>query len=83
MASSAYRIVKTYLHKEKDQDIIQYIEDLPGCLRQKYLREALAYYRNHLENAGPPVTFARASEETAQSAEKGANVLKKVSLNSG
>lgn len=79
MASSHYKIVKTYLHKEKDQDLIKYIDDMPHCLRQKYLREALAYYRKQLEHSGVPVARTQASEQVTPGA-GGVNVLKKVSL---
>jgi hypothetical protein len=79
MASNAYKVVRTYLHKEKDYDIIQYIEDLPNCLRQKYLREALSYYKRQLEKPGVLAASAPANEEHAPSI-GGVNVLKKVSL---
>jgi nitrate/nitrite-specific signal transduction histidine kinase len=79
MASSDYRIVKTYLHKEKDRDLITYIDGLPDCLRQKYLREALAYYRKQLEEPGIPVAPNQPCEQATPRA-GGVNVLKKISL---
>ncbi len=80
MASSDYKIVKIYLHKEKDKGLLTYIDELPGCLKQKYFREALAYYKKQLEGTGMPQVTVPKSEKPASQAEKGVDVLKKVSL---
>lgn len=79
MASSEYKIVKIYLHKVKDRGLLEYIKGLPGCLKQKYLREALSYYKRQLEDPGMLVNTTPVSEEQTPPA-GGVNVLKKVSL---
>jgi hypothetical protein len=80
VASSEYKVAKTYLHKENDQDVIRYIEGLPDCLRQKFLRESLTYYRRLLEGSGIPDPLVSTSDKTAPVAGASFDVLRKFSL---
>jgi hypothetical protein len=79
MASNAYRVFKIYLHREKDLDLIKYIDDLPNCMRQKYLREAIGYYRKYLEDPGTLAPPAKIADQTPSPAGT-IDVLKKVRL---
>jgi hypothetical protein len=72
-------MLKICLHKEKDRDLIKYIDGLPDCLRQKYCREALAHYQKRMEEPGIPVAPGQPSDQVTAGI-SGMNVLKKVSL---
>jgi hypothetical protein len=46
MASAQYKRVTLYLHKDRDKDLLAYLEGLPPWLRQAYMREAIQAYRD-------------------------------------
>ena len=50
MASDKYKPILLYLHKDRDRDIIEYLDGLPRWLRQDYVRNAL---RDHLPSGRP------------------------------